>query len=141
MSVSVADVMRYTRNHFVSSYIDGSWQLHEGRLLPDAALHPGAWIALTGDAPLPGVYQLDEYASLSHLPDGEWTGRVYLLAPPEDFLRLCHDIAAWVDAHPDPTVRTERMGQYSRSQDAAPWQQVFGDALLPYIRMFPEVTL
>lgn len=141
MSVTVPDVMRHVRNHFVTGYTDGDWQFTGGRLLPDIGLAPGTWIALTQADHLSGVYQLDEYGMLPGLPDHAWHGQLWLLNPPAAFLRLCREISEWHDSHPDPTVLSERFGEYSRSQSSGIWQKVFAARLAPYVRMYPEVGL
>lgn len=139
MSVSVSDVMRRVNNFFPAAHTEGAWQLRKGMLLP--SLHsPGDWIAIEGDGPR-GVYQLDEHGAMGGVPDCEWTGQIWLLRPPEDFLRLCGDIARWQEAHPDPTLLSERFGEYSRSQTSCAWEQVFSSALRPWQRMYPEVKL
>lgn len=127
MNVTVPDVMRHVRNYFVVSRFHGSWHLTDGRLLEEA-FRPGEWIAVP-DGPVCGIWQVDEQGMLPGVPDAEWTGRIFLLAPPPDFLRLCADIADWADRHPAPGM-----------DDAASWMEAFSSALLPYQRMFPEVS-
>lgn len=139
MTVHVSDVMRRTRNFFPLARTDAAWQLRQGMLTP-AVHNPGDWIAIENGGPC-GVYRLDENGALRGIADCEWTGRVWLLQPPEDFLRLCSEIAAWQEAHPDPTMLSERFGEYSRSQTSAAWEKVFAAALTPYVRMYPEVKL
>lgn len=141
MSVTVPDVMRHVRNHFVIGYTDGDWRLSSGHLQPGISLAPGAWIALTQADHLSGIYQLDEYGTLPGLPNHTWRGRLWMLAPPPDFLRLCREISQWTERHPDPTMLSERFGEYSRSQSSGSWQKVFAAELAPYFRMYPEVTL
>lgn len=139
MTVTVSDVMRRVRNFFPVASTEGPWQLRQGMLTP--TLHaPGDWIAIEGEGPA-GVYRLDEHGAICGVSDCEWTGRVWLLRPPADFLRLCAQIAQWQEAHPDPTVLSERFGEYSRSQTGAAWEKVFAAALRPYLRMYPEVRL
>lgn len=141
MNVTVSDVMRHVRNYFVTGVLESSWRISGGSLAPQSGLCPGQWIAITGpDAPC-GVYQLDELRRLPLPDDVCWQGIIHLLNPPEGFLRLCGEIADWVQAHPDPTCTGEHLGSYSRSQLAAPWQQVFAAQLRPYTRMYPEVNV
>lgn len=137
MTVTVSDVMRRVRNHFALSYRDDAWTLENGVLAPDA-FAPGDWIAIVGAGSITGVYQLDEHGALP-LPDQRWTGRIWLLEPPADFLRLCREIGEWTESHPDPTTLSEHFGQYSRSQTTAAWERVFAAALHPYTRMYSEV--
>lgn len=139
MTVTVPDVMRHVRNHFPTGRIQESWQLSGGRLTPSFFL-PGEWIAVTGpDAPC-GIYCLDENGCIPGAADAQWEGAIVLMNPPEDFLRLCDEIAAWVQRHPDPAATSERLGEYSRSSSGDGWTQVFASALAPYRRMYTEVN-
>ena len=70
-----------------------------------------------------------------------FTGTVYVLNPPADFLRLCGDIACWAAANPDPAVSAEKLGEYSVSRRAVTWESAFALALAPYRRMFSEVRV
>lgn len=139
MSVSVTDVMRHVRNHFVAGWEEADWQLTGGAFSP-SRFSPGEWIAIEAGHPLCGVHQLDEHGALPGATDQQWHGRIWRLAPPADFLRLCQDIDAWQSAHPDPAMTSEHFGAYSRTQRPASWQQTFAAALTPYRRMFEEVS-
>lgn len=143
MIVKVSDVMRHVRNHFIRDGISGTWQHTAGVLTPSEDLSPGMWIAVTGeDGNVPiGVFQLDEMGGIHGLEDTEWTGTVYRLNPPADFLRLCGDIACWAAANPDPAATGEKLGQYSLSRQTMDWQTAFAAALAPYRRMYAEVTV
>ncbi|MBQ8556290.1 MAG: hypothetical protein IJ438_10530 [Clostridia bacterium] len=141
MTISPADVMRHVRHHFVSGYADGAWTLQDGTLTPSAMFSPGEWIAIAESGVADGVYQLDEHGRIPAAPGGAWQGRIWHLTPPADFLRLCDDIRQWVQSHPDPTVTSERFGEYSRSQHSGAWQSVFRERLAPYMRMYAEVKL
>jgi len=141
MTVTIPDVMRHVRNHFVTGSLAGSWSLTEGSISPSVSeLIPGAWIAIP-DGPLRGVHQLDEYGALPDASDTAWTGRILLLEPPQDFLRLCSEIAQWAREHADPTLTSERFGEYSRQSTSGDWTQVFASTLAPYTRMYPEVNV
>ena len=141
MTIKVSDVMRHVRNHFIRAALPGAWAHTGGVLTPAEKLAPGLWIAVTGaDAPA-GVYQLDEQGGNPDLGDMAWTGTVYVLNPPADFLRLCGDIACWAKANPDPAVTAEKLGEYSVSRRAVTWQEAFAPALTPYRRMYGEVAL
>lgn len=139
MTVKVSDVMRQVRNHFVCSAVTGEWAHTGGVLSPAEDFAPGMWIAVTGrDAPC-GVFRLDENGGIPGLGDVSWTGVIFRLNPPADFLRLCEDIAAWAAANPDPSVTGEKLGAYSVTRSARSWETVFAPALAPYRRMFTEV--
>ena len=141
MTIKVSDEMRHVRNHFVQDCITGDFRHENGVLTPSAAFAPGMWIAVTGsDAPR-GVYQLDEQGGIPNLGDAAFTGCIYRLAPPADFIRLCGDIACWAAANPDPAVSSEKLGEYSVSRRAVTWEGAFAPALAPYKRMFAEVNV
>lgn len=141
MTIKVSDVMRHVRNHFIRDSITASWTHAGGALSPVDRLSPGMWIAVTGeDAPC-GVYQLDESGGIPDLGDMNWTGVIYRLNPPADFIRLCGDIACWAAANPDPAVTGERLGEYSVSRRAVTWEEAFAPALTPYRRMYAEVKV
>ena len=141
MTVKVSDVMRHVRNHFIRSARTGQWQHENGVLTPADSFAPGMWIAVTGPEAPCGVYQLNDQGGIPDLDDVSWTGAIYLLNPPADFLRLCGDIGCWAAANPDPAVTGERLGEYSASRKGCSWQEAFSSALAPYQRMFPEVQV
>ena len=141
MTVKVSDVMRYVRNHFIHSSITGSWVHTGGALTPADRFAPGMWIAVTGENAPCGGYQLDENGGIPDLGDMSWTGVIYRLAPPADFIRLCGDIGCWAAANPDPTVSSEKLGEYSVTRRAVTWESAFAPALAPYRRMFTEVKI
>lgn len=139
MTVKVSDVMRHVRNHFIRDARTGDWTHSGGTLSPGDDFAPGMWIAISGDGAPCGVYQLDEQGGIPHLGDISWTGVIYRLDPPADFLRLCGDIGCWAAANPDPAVSSEKLGAYSVSRKAVTWEQAFAPALASYRRMFAEV--
>lgn len=139
MTVKVSDVMRDVRNHFIRDSIPGSWNHTDGSLTPAEAFAPGMWIAVSGEGAPCGVYQLDEKGGIPGLGDFSWTGVIYRLDPPADFLRLCGDIGCWAAANPDPAVSSEKLGEYSVNRRAVTWENAFAPALAPYRRMYAEV--
>ena len=141
MTIKVSDVMRHVRNHFIQSSVSGAFSHTDGSLTPEEHFRPGMWIAVTGDGAPSGVFQLDENGGIHGLEDTDWTGTVYLLDPPADFLRLCGDIGCWAAAHDDPAVSSERFGEYSISRQPVTWETAFAPALAPYRRMFAEVQV
>ena len=139
MIIKVSDVMRHVRNHFVLDGRTGTFSQPGGTLTPGEGFEPGMWIAVTGSGAPVGVYQLDNKAGIPGLGDIAFTGTVYRLAPPADFLRLCGDIACWAAANPDPAVEGEKLGAYSVSRSSITWEEAFAPALHPYRKMFEEL--
>ena len=144
MAVSVAAVMRHCRNYFETGYIDGTFRI-TGNALPEAA---GAhFVCISGSSMHDGVWEFcDGYLtgrSVDGLHDEEFTGRVWLLAPPVDFLELCKTIAEYEEKNPMTALASETFGGYSRSWNAAQvgkgWSVAFNASLIPYKRMFTEV--
>ena len=142
MTIKVSDVMRHVRNFFITDAIRGDFSMTGGMLAPAEHFAPGMWIAIPATpGALAGVYQLDDRGGIPDLSDAMWTGTVYRLNPPADFLHLCGDIGCWAAANPDVSVTGEKLGQYSVTRRAVPWQQAFAPALAPYQRMFSEVAV
>ena len=141
MTVKVSDVMRHVRNHFVRDSRTGTWKHVSGTLTPSAYFSPGMWIAIVGAGDFCGVYQLDEQGGIPDLGDVSWTGEIYRLNPPADFIRLCGDISCWAAANPDPAIQSEKLGQYSVTREACSWETAFAAALNPDKRMFTEVKV
>ena len=141
MTVKVSDVMRHVRNHFIRDAMTDTWQHTGGVLTPAEGLMPGMWIAITGEGAPWGVYQLDENGGIPDLGDLSWTGPLYRLQPPADFLRLCGDIACWAAANPDPAITGEKLGEYSHTRQAITWESAFASALAPWRCMYAEVKV
>lgn len=142
---TVAEVMRYCRHYFPVDYTDGQWQLTGGALLPEDEDRTDGLIAITGSVHHNGVWLLQD-GGIDTDTDESWQGRVWLLAPPEDFLALCREIDQWRALHPVQTAKSEKFGEYEISYagaDGSPmtWQEVFVKRLRPYLRMFPEVLI
>lgn len=147
MTISLPDLMRETRNYFPAAFQDASWTLHGGALTPTDFLHPGDWIAITASLHNNGVFQLGEGCTIPSQTDETWTGRVWLLAPPADFLALAQEIASWTAQQASSATVKESFGAYSRElatdSDGRPltWQACFARQLMPYRRMYTEVKL
>ena len=141
MTIKVSDVMRHVRNHFVRSAVTGTFIHLRGVLTPLTHFKPGMWVAVTGEDAPSGIYQLDENGGIPDLEDMNWTGTVYVLDPPADFLRLCGDIGIWSAAHENSPVTSEKFGEYSVTRQPMTWETAFAPALAPYRRMFTEVPV
>ena len=149
MTVSMTELMRAVRNCFVTGAADGLWRVEGGVLTGDTPL-PHGWVAIEGR----GVFAVTPGNPVEGLPDGEWEGRIWLLEPPGDFLRLLEDINAWLAKTGDESIisgtvtrRRESFGvyatetEYGASGASGGWQSAFADRMAPYRRMFPEVQV
>jgi len=147
LSLSIADIMRSIRNHFVTGQVlTGEWTAKDGVLTGPETLPPNGWIAVTGSNACRGVFRLEEGSVLGGMADGNWTGSVHLLSPPGDFLALCEEIILWEAAHKS-TAAQESFGAYSRREALRPdglpltWEDAFASRLRPWRRMFQEVDV
>lgn len=147
MTISVPDLMRETRNYFPAAAMDGTWTLLSGALTPADGLQAGAWVAVTGSLCNNGVYQLDDACAIPGAANESWDGRVWLLAPPADFLALAAEVSAWVQQQGSAVAVKESFGAYSRElatdSQGKPltWQAYFARQLQPWRRMYTEVKL
>lgn len=144
MTVSVAAVMRHCRNYFEVGYLDGTFRI-TGNVLSEV---PGAhWVYISGSLMHDGVWEIcDGYLtgrSVEGLHDEEFDGRVWLLAPPVEFLETCKTIGDYVEKNPIGALVSESFGAYSYTRStvngSTGWADVFASSLLPYRRMFTEV--
>lgn len=147
MAVSVAAVMRHCRNFFEVGYIDGIFRI-TGNALSDVGdgVH---WVYISGSMMHDGVWQIcDGYLTgrdVSGPHDEEFDGRVWLLAPPVDFLETVRTMREYEEKNPVSALASETFGGYSRTwatggkPSAMTGFAVFRDQLTPYIRMFTEV--
>lgn len=140
MSVSIAAVMRHIRNYFERDCAEGEFTVSGGVLSPAPA---AAYFAIEGSLYHDGVYRAGE---LKESPAETFTGKVWTLCPPADFIALCDEISAFDAANPANAMQSESFGDYSYSrfsQGGAPvtWQSMFAGRLAPYRRMFTEVNV
>ena len=144
MAVSIAAVMRHCRNYFETGYMDGTFRI-TGNLLPEAK---GArFVCISGSLMHNGVWEsCDGFLtgrSVDGLADEEFTGRVWHLDPPDDFLDLCKTIREYEEKNPVSALASETFGNYARTWNAEQigksWNVAFNASLVPYRKMFTEV--
>ena len=146
MAVSIAAVMRHCRNFFEVGYLDGTFRII-GNVLPDAK--DAHYVYISGSMYHDGVWEIcNGYLtgkSIEGLEDEEFDGRVWLLAPPIDFLETVKTMREYEEKNPVSALASETFGGYSRTwaTGGKPSDRsamaVFRDSIAPYIRMFTEV--
>lgn len=145
MAVSVAAVMRQCRNYFESGYIDGTFRIAGNAL---QGMDGARWVYISGSNLHDGVWELaDGYLTgrdVCGLDDEVFTGRVWFLSPPPEFLDLCKTIREYEEKNPVGALVQERFGEYSymrnmRAGQSSGWESMFAAALAPYRRMYTEV--
>ena len=143
MNDTIGAVMRTCRHYFPVDWLDGEWSVKGGVISPKML---DGVIAITGSMRLNGVWEVVD-GKIAAECDEDWHGRVWVLAPPEDFLALCREIDAWREEHPAQALRSERFGEYAcefaADKDGSPlgWQAVFARQLGPFQRMYAEVNI
>ena len=144
MAVSISAVMRHVKNFFARGCMDGEFTVSGGKLTPAPA---SPYIAVSGSSMIDGAYAVGE---LPFAAKETFTGRVWLLYPPEDFLALCEQISKYDDANPAGAMQSESFGDYTYrrasvgmngSGGVASWQTAFAIHLNPYRRMYTEVDI
>lgn len=148
MSVSILSVMRSVRNFFHDGYREGLFQI-VGNVISPAPDAP--YVAITGSRQHNGVFACSPGGILSgvpaDLPSEDFTGKVWMLYPPDDFLALCEQINQFDEKTPAGALLSESFGDYSYSRGTSgnggvqTWSEAFADQLAMYRRMFSEVKV
>lgn len=115
MTVSMTELMRAARNAFVTGAADGSWRVDGGVLTGDIPLEPG-WIGIEGR----GAFEVGPGGEVEGLRDGAWQGRLWLLDPPDDFLRLLEDVNVWLADQSERDGRSETIVETVSSGENRP---------------------
>ena len=147
MAVSVAAVMRHCRNYFETGYMDGTFRITGNALSADVGgVH---YVYISGSLMHDGVWEIcNGYLTgrdVTGLMNEEFDGRVWLLAPPVDFLDLVREMQQYEEKNPVSAVIRETFGGYSKeiaSVNGVPLnvQTAFSTQLAPYKRrMYTEV--
>lgn len=138
---AVAVVMRRCRNFFITSKKTGTFKV-EGGTLVQAPPH-AEWIYIQGSALNDGLYHFT--AGRSDMRDETFTGTVYSLNPPADFLAVCTAIADYTLKNKPSVPISESFGDYSHKRPTGEdggvlsWTKAFQADLTPYIRMYSEI--
>lgn len=145
MAISMERVMKRIRNYFQRGYTEGEFAI-TGNVLAPAPSAP--FVAIRGSAYHDGVYECCN-GYLGGMPDGKqdetFTGVVWHLHPPDDFIALCEEIARYDEKNPAGAMHSETFGDYSYTRGTngsgavTAWDQAFAASLAPYRKMFTEV--
>ncbi|MBR5678678.1 MAG: hypothetical protein IKX20_11170 [Paludibacteraceae bacterium] len=126
----------------------GTYKIENGILSPSVDLKTD-YFAIFGSRKNNGVHLLSKHDLKD---EGEFTGAVWSMSPPDDFLAVVADIEAWqdkyggVDSEAQSPYYSESFGGYSYTKSAGStsaagnsaagtWQSVYGDRLKIYRRI------
>lgn len=142
MGVTIATIMRHLRNFFDKGSKSGTITIKGGVVTPAV---PTPYVCIYGSDHHDGVRRVSlgciEYPG----QDETFTGTLWFLNPPDDFLALVDQIAAYEEQNAPSPLLSESLGEYSytRAQGQTggflSWQEAFAKQLEPYRRMFTEV--
>lgn len=142
MTDTIAAVMQEVHNFFERGSISGSISISGGVVLPDVK---APYVYIKGSSYHDGLWEV----AASHLvgdssQDETFTGCVWLLYPPRDFLALCQQVAEFEAKTPAGALQSESLEGYSYTRASGKngvltWQEAFDVKLRHYRRMFSEV--
>lgn len=149
-------VCTYINNHFTHrkgapiASAEGTVVITNGELttINDTApdfLPVGGFYLIRGSDFNDGIHRYMQGA----LTDETFTGTIYKMCPPPDFLRVVHDIETWQDKYGErvqsPFQSEDVIGVYSYQlkasgmtvgQTLATWQNTFGDQLKQWRKLY-----
>ena len=146
----ITEICLYLKNWFdwnMPKYY-GKFKIENGVLISindgDMGIATGQYFRIIGSVFNDGVYKLGEES----LVDETFTGAVWLMAVPKDFLNLVKDISDWqekygnVDSQAMSPYQSESFGGYSYSKSSGgsgdsssiipTWKSIFRDRLWRY---------
>lgn len=126
----LGEIMQYLHNYFDRERLGGTFTIAGGELvLPSVA--DGAYIRILGS-------QYNDQVMVKgaeELADETFTGAVWVLCPPKEFLALAAEITAWQETNKAAAAspyQSESFGGYSYTKSAGTadgWQGVFRSRL------------
>lgn len=152
------ELMKECRNFFeigVSGYVtkcDDTYTIASGVLSPvPDDLTVGQYFAIVDSVLNDGIFLLGADGAITgdySAVDEEFTGTIYPLKVPRDFVQLATDITSWrTNAGESSPYVSERFPdyQYQKAQGAngaaITWQKQFADRIAPYRRMIKGLSL
>lgn len=119
-------LMAATNNYFIKKqFSSNNFAISGGAINIENELPLDSYFMIEGSLFNDGVHKNDS----SHvLIDEEFSGSVYLLAPPKEFIKLAHIVHDFQLTHQPTGYTSESFDGYSYSKEAADadnWQNVF----------------
>lgn len=155
MTVICADIRNYflkDKLHPETCIFKGQYTISGGNITPSDFLKEGQYFRIAGSDLNEGVW-LNTAAGRAKLKDETFTGEVWAMSVPQEFVELCARIDSWATIYEAPNgaamsiFSSENFGNYGYSKGsgsgtksgvkgaALTWQTAFYDALTPYRRI------
>lgn len=158
--VSMTTICADIKNYFLKDKVtpstciySGEYTISSGNVTPSDFLKEGQYFRICGSDLNDGVW-LNTTKGRQGLVDETFTGTIWAMSVPKDFIELCERIDAWATVNQAPTsvnmsvFTSESFSNYSYNKGsgggsksgingaATTWQTVFYDELTPYRREF-----
>ena len=139
----VGEVCAYIHNFFEDDPVTGQRMIYPGHYRIENGtislpfMKPGQYIRIFDSELNDGVHQY----GVDQLTDEVFTGVVWKMRPPMEFLELVTEIEAWQAeygaAANSPYQSEDVIGvyRYTKGSGAVGWRQVFGTRLKPYFQL------
>lgn len=95
--MTMGELCAECRNWFTRGVVRGKFTVQNGELSPLDGVDPGTWIRIVGSLHNDGVWEYPH----GDFTDEEFSGAIWILAIPPDFVALLNDINAWEAANAD----------------------------------------
>lgn len=143
MANTIAAVMRHVRNFFERELIEGEISITGGMVSP---VVDAPYVYISGSKYHDGVKAMTGSSiNQDNHPSETFTGRMWLLHPPDEFIALCEEIDQYAARNAAGAYVSESLNEYSyqratdKSGRVIGWQDAFSERLIPYRRMFTGV--
>lgn len=145
----IDEICAEIRNYFTydSDKHFGTFHIENGQIVPSLGFFPTDYIRIIGSHLNDGVHKVSD----NDLTDeGDFYGAVWIMSPPNSFIRLCDEIALWqekngsADSVAMSPFSSESFGGYSYTKSAGntvegtsgiSWAKVYSERLKQYRRI------
>ena len=154
MNTMMFQVCEHVRNFFEVSQENGDFSVSGGKISLENQYKTGQYVLLTGSVLVDGIYKITAVNNGAYTLEGvdtdeEWTGIVYGLRIPLDFIKLCGEIYDFQEKEGNSILVSETvLGFHSWSKGTganksvpADWTDRFSNRLNPYRKMFLRVDI
>ena len=141
------ELMRECKNFFDISEETGNFVIDNNIISLSNDYIIDQYILITGSVLNNGIYKIkDNLYTLENSKDEGFTGTIYGLAIPKDFIKLSETIEKYIQDNPQSNKIREKIGSYdvsmaSNEKGTITWQQVFARDLNPFRRMFKHIDI